>query len=177
MSRSSMDNLKAFEDRIKRIEGAGGRKSKRLGHKSSGEYFRKEEDRRKRRRKGRKANWTGRILLVLIAFAGVKTYIMGSMGAEAYAARMDELKSGDRYHKAAFAVMQPDPVTLKLQEVLDNYGVFAPKPAERAVASMPVQDPTETPATGAGATPETQEAGSMDGEPASGSSAVSGKSN
>jgi hypothetical protein len=170
MSQSSMENLKDFEERIRRIEG-GSRKSGRVRQKSSGEYFRNEEERRRRSKKGKKANWTARILLVLVAFAGVKTYIMGSMGDEAYEARMAELQAGDKYQKMAFAVMQSDPVTGKLQQVLVNYGVFAPKPALRETLQQTVAAPV------AEAAPEKQEAGSIEVEPASGSSVSEGESN
>lgn len=168
MSQSSMENLKGFEERIRRIEG-GSRKAGRTGYKRSGEYFRKEEERKRQRKKGRKANWTFRIMLVLACVLGVKTYIMVRMGPEAYDARMAELQAGDKYHKMAFAVMQPDPLTGKLQELLGEYGVLTPKPAVREAASLPVVEVQ--------ADPEKQEAGSIDGEPASGSSGVDGVSN
>jgi hypothetical protein len=128
MSVSSTENLRNFEDRIRRIEGAG-RKAGRVRRNSSGEYFRKEEERKKRRRKGKKANWTGRILLIVAAFLGVKTYIIFNMGADAYEARMAELRAGERYEQLAAMVLQPDPATDKLQEFLANSGVIEPKPA------------------------------------------------
>ena len=71
MSDSSMENLKAFEDRIKRIEG-GNRKAGRIGRKRSGEYFRKEEERRRRGRKGRKANKARRVFKVTLARSVLK---------------------------------------------------------------------------------------------------------
>lgn len=162
MSQSSMDNLKGFQERIKRIEGAG-HKSGRTSYKSSGEYFRKEEDRKRQRRKGRKANWGLRIVLVLAAFLGVKTYIMVSMGPAAYDARMAELQAGDKYHKAAFAVMQPDPLTAKLQELLAGSRFMDPKLAGAETGPA-------APVTEAQPASEKQEAGPVDGEPASGSS-------
>lgn len=162
MSQSSMENLKGFEERIKRIEGAN-HKGGRVSYKSSGEYFRKEEDRKRQRKKGRKANWTFRIMLVLAAFLGVKTYIMVSMGPAAYDARMAELQAGDKYHKAAFAVMQADPLTAKLQELLAGSGFMDPRLAARESVAAPVSE--------AQPAPEKQEAGPVDGEPASGSSA------
>lgn len=161
MSQSSMENLKGFEERIRRIEGAN-HKGGRTSYKRSGEYFRKEEERKRQRKKGKKANWTFRIMLVLVAVLGVKTYIMMSMGPEAYDARMAELKAGDQYHKAAFAVMQPDPVTAKLLELLAGSGYLQPESTVREAAAAPVAE-AET-------TPEKQEAGSIDGEPASGTS-------
>lgn len=161
MSQSSLENMKDFEERIRRIEGSN-HKPGRLRHKSSGEYFRKEEDRRRQRKKGKKANWTFRIMLVLIAVMGVKTYIMVSMGAGAYDARMAELQAGDKYQKMAFVVMQPDPVTGKLQELLGDYGVVKQKSALRETVAAPAAEVQ--------AAPEKQEAGSVDGKPASGSS-------
>lgn len=167
MSDSSLENLKAFEERIKRIEGAS-RKTGRTSYKRSGEYFRKEEERKRQRRKGRKANWTFRILLVLACVLGVKTYIMVTMGAAAYDARMAELQAGDRYHKIAYAVMQPDPLTGKLQELLENSGILKPATALRGTA--PAADAPAAGAAEAVAAPEQKEAGSNDGEPASGTS-------
>lgn len=161
MSDSGIDNLKAFEERIRRIEGSGG-KSGRTAYKRSGEYFRKEEERKRQRKKGRKANWTFRILLVLAAVMGVKTYIMVSMGAEAYDARMAELQAGDKYQKMAFVVMRPDPLTGKLRELLADYDIMGPKPTLR--------EPARAPVAGVATSPEKQEAGSVEGEPASGSS-------
>lgn len=108
-------------------------------------------------------------MLVLACVLGVKTYIMVNMGPEAYDARMAELQAGDKYQKMAFTVMRPDPLTGKLQELLGDYGVLAPKPAVREAASLPVVE--------AQADPEKQEAGSVDVEPASGSSVVDGVSN
>ena len=154
MSQSSMDNLKVFEERIKRIEAAN-RKSGRVTRTSSGEYFRKEEERRKQRRKGNKANWTFRILLVMAALFGVKTYIMVDMGQAAYDARMAELAAGDQYEKIAAMALAPDPVTSKIQELLENAGVMVKKPK--------VQLPQAEPVAGS----ETTEASATPVEPAS----------
>jgi len=162
MSDSSLENRKEFEDRIKRIEGAK-HKSGRVTRKSSGEYFRKEEERRRRGKKRHKANWTLRILLVLACFLGVKTYIMTRMGTEAYDVRMAELQAGDGFHQAAFYVMQRDPATAKLQQMLENYAAIQ----EQRVAQPAAEDgdPTRDDAL-----PQMQEADSNDVEPASGSS-------
>lgn len=168
MSRSSVENMKAFEERIRRIEKSGGRDG-RTSYKRSGEYFRKEEERKRQRKKGRKANWTFRILLVLACVLGVKTYIMASMGAEAYGARMAELQAGDKYQKIAFIFMQPDPLTGKLQEMLEKSGAFERKSSLRTTTSLPTAADQ--------AAPEKNEAGLAEGEPASGASGVDAVSN
>ncbi len=128
MSASSTENHKNFEERLQRIDGAH-RKSGRISRSGSGEYFRKDAERRKRGKKGKRGNWTARILLVVAAFLGVKTYIIFDMGPEAYDARMAELSAGGNYEKAAAMALQPDPVTGKIQEILINAGVMEPKPA------------------------------------------------
>ena len=115
---------------------------------------------------GRTANWTLRILLVLVAVFGVKSYIMASMGDAAYNARMAELQAGDQYHKIAFAVMRPDPLSAKLKGVIENSGLLPDKPA---VIEEPAVATTDTAAEVAVA-PEIQEADSTVAEPASGSS-------
>jgi hypothetical protein len=165
MSDSSLENLKGFEERIKRIEGAK-RSHGRVSRKSSGEYFRKEEERRRQNKKRHKANWTLRILLMLACFMGVKTYIMVRMGPEAYDARMAELQAGDRYHVAAFYVMQRDPVSAKLQQVFENYAAMqTSRVAEPVAAEADAANPLRE-----NALPQMQEADSNGVEPASGSS-------
>lgn len=183
MSASNIENLKNFEERLNRIEGAH-RKAGRVSRKGSGEYFRKEEERRKRGRKGKRGNWTFRIMLVIAAFLGVKTYIIFDMGPEAYDTRMAELRAGDQYQKIAAMALQPDPVTGKLQELLIDTGVIEVQPvatpdapavltagvggtAVESSGDAPAAD-AATPATdGSVGAPTNEEADTADAVPAS----------
>jgi hypothetical protein len=116
-------NLDNFQERIRRIEGADSVSSRA----SKNKMFMAQNGSAKARKKFRWNLFFVTLVILYIAFAGIKVFIGAKMGQENYDARVLELSQGDQSAQIAAYLMGPGPLTGMFRKLGDKIDASSPK--------------------------------------------------